>query len=159
MSRTRVLPVSIATRQDGAQSLPFDCSWTDCSPGAALVHLAGVLDFGTVSQLARTLHELGASAQVIVLDLRELVRIDFFGVHAIANACTSAREIGRRVVLLRVTPEIDRMFTLAGRLEDVEIGDLEAGELADEALRRFATSAPHFVPASDARRRAAAQTP
>jgi anti-anti-sigma regulatory factor len=94
-----------------------------------------------------------------VLDLRELELIDFFGVHAIANACTSAREIGRRVVLLRVAPEIDRMFALAGRLEEVEIGDLEAGEPAGEALLRFATNAPQFMPANGARKRAAAQTP
>jgi anti-anti-sigma factor len=102
-----------------------------------LVHLAGVLDFATVSQLARTLRELAACAQLIVLDLREVEFIDFFGVHAIANASTRAREIGRRIVLLCVGPEINRLFTLAGRHGEVEIDDIRSGEPADKALLRL----------------------
>jgi anti-anti-sigma regulatory factor len=87
-----------------------------------------------VSELARTLRELGARARLIVLDMRELDLIDFFGVHAIANASSKAREMGLRLVLLRGAPDIDRMFTLAGRLHEVEIGDLESGEPTAQAL-------------------------
>ncbi|MDQ6803739.1 MAG: STAS domain-containing protein [Actinomycetota bacterium] len=90
-----------------------------------------------MSQLARTLRELGAWARLIVFDLRELELIDYFGVHAIANASTRAREVGRRLVVVSGVPEIDRMFTLAGRLHEVEIGDLESGEPAAQALRRL----------------------
>jgi anti-anti-sigma factor len=141
MSRTQVLPDSIASHRDSAHSPPFVCSRTDSGPDTALVRLAGALDFASVSQLARTLRELGACARVIVLDLRELELIDFFGVHAIANASTRGREIGHRLVLLRGAPDIDRMFTLAGRLDEVEIRDLEPGEPSDEALLRLTRAA------------------
>ncbi len=139
MPRTLVLPDSIASRRDSAGSLPLVCSSTESSPDAAWVRLAGALDFATVSQLAGVLRELGACARLIVLDLRELELIDFFGVHAIANASATARHAGRRLVLIRGGPDIDRMFHLAGRLAEVEMGDLESGELAARALLRLAT--------------------
>ncbi len=141
MSRTPVLPCSIAGRRESAHSHspPLTCSWTDSSPDAAWVRLAGALDFATVSQLSRTLREVGTWARLIVFDLRELERIDYFGVHAIANASSRAREIGRRLVVVSGVQEIDRMFTLAGRRHEVEIGNVESGEPAAQALRRLAT--------------------
>jgi hypothetical protein len=36
-----------------------------------------------------------------------------------------ARQRGRRLVLLRGSPDVDRLFTLAGRSDAVEIGDLD----------------------------------
>jgi len=48
-------------------------------------------------------------AGLVVLDLRELERIDFFGVHAVANASARAREAGRRLVLVRSAEHIDRI--------------------------------------------------
>lgn len=135
MPRTQFLPDSTASRRDNAPSPLFSCSSTNSGSDTAWVHLAGVLDFATVSQLARTLREIPACARLIVLDLRELELIDFFGVHAIANASIKARAIGRRLVLLRGAPDIDRMFTLAGRLDEVEIGDLESEEPVAQALR------------------------
>ncbi len=134
MSRMQVLPEVLASQRESAHSPPFACSWTDSGPDTAWVHLAGALDFATVSELARTLRELGARARLIVLDMRELDLIDFFGVHAIANASSKAREMGLRLVLLRGAPDIDRMFTLAGRLHEVEIGDPESGEPTAQAL-------------------------
>ena len=40
-------------------------------------------------------------AQLVVLDLRELAFMDSSGVHAIVNASIRARQVGRRLVLLR----------------------------------------------------------
>ena len=137
MLRTQVLPDSIASRRDSAHSPLFRCSRADSSPDTAWVHLAGALDYSTVSQLARTLRKLWARERLIVLDLRDLESIYFFGVHAIANASTKARQTGRQLVLLRGTPDIERMFTLAGRSHEVEIGDFESGEPAAQAPPRL----------------------
>ena len=138
MSRTQVLPDPIAGRPDGAQSTPFACSWTDRCPDGAWLRVAGVLDFATVSQLARTLRERALGERLIVLDLRELESIDLFGVHAIANASARARKMRRRLVVLRGAPDVDRMFKQAGRLDELEIGDLKSGEPPVQLLMRLA---------------------
>lgn len=138
MPRTQVLADSSASRRDSSHSPPFACSWTNSGPDSAWVHLAGPLEFSTVSQLARALRELGAGARLIVLDLRELELIDYFGIHAIANASAKARELGHRLVVLRGAQDIDRMFMLAGRLAEVEIDDLESGVPRAQALLRLA---------------------
>ena len=138
MSYRLVVPDSVTRLAGSAQSMRFDCSWTERCAEGALLRLAGVLDFATVSQLARTLRGPALSARLIVLDLRELESIDLFGVHAIANASTSARKLGHRVVVLRAGADVDRMFKQAGRLDDVEIRDLELGEPAVRVLARIA---------------------
>lgn len=137
MSTPKVVLDSTTGRRDGPSSPPLACSWTVSSPGTAWIRLAGVLDFMTVAQLARSLQELGERA-LLVLDMRELDSIDFFGVHAIANASNRAREIGGRLVLLRAAQDVDHMFVRAGRLGDVEIGELKVGEPSTQALRRLA---------------------
>ena len=70
----------------------------------------------------------------MVLDLRELAFIDAAGVRTIVDASLRARQAGRRLVLLRGLPNIDRMFTLAASAGDIEIGyvaepPVEAGPL------------------------------
>ena len=89
------------------------------------MHVAGELDVATTPELVRTLHERQLEARLVVLDLRELAFIDSCGVRAIADASTHARKAGRRLVLLRGAPSVDRLFTLAGCSEDVEIGDVD----------------------------------
>jgi hypothetical protein len=59
---------------------------------------------------------------LVVLDLRELAFIDAAGVRTIVNAGIRARQAGRRLVLLRGLPNVDRVFTLAGSSGDIEIG-------------------------------------
>jgi len=132
------LPRSRASRPSTAHAPPFTCSSTNQCPDAAWLHLAGDLDFATVSQLARALREFAPSKRLIVLDLRELESIDYFGVHAIANASVRACKLGCRIVLLRGIPDVDRMFTHAGRLGDLEIGDLEPGEPPIQVLLQLA---------------------
>jgi anti-anti-sigma factor len=77
-----------------------------------------------VPQLMRTLRAPQLQARLIVLDLRELASIDSYGVRAIVNASIDARRAGRQLVLLRGTPNVDRMFTLTGSSEGLEIGDV-----------------------------------
>jgi anti-sigma B factor antagonist len=129
-----VLPDSAAAR---AEALPpaFACSWTDRGRDAAWVHLVGELDLAAAPQLERTLGQPQLQARLVVLDLRELAFIDSSGVHAIVNATTRAREQGRRLMLLRGPQNVDRVFTLTGSFDDVEIGDVGLLEAPVEALR------------------------
>jgi anti-anti-sigma factor len=62
-----------------------------------------------------------------VLDLRELSFVDRSGVHAVVSAGMRARRAGRRLVLLRGRPLVDRMFTLTGNADQLEIVDLDRG--------------------------------
>jgi len=112
----------------GAPPRAFVCSWTDGGLEAAWVHVSGELDLATAPQLERTMREPQLQARLVVLDLRELEFIDSSGVHAIMNAGSRARQAGRRLVLLRGPPRIDRVFTLTGCSDELEIGDLEPGE-------------------------------
>ena len=79
-------------------------------------------------------------ARLVVLDLRGLAFMDSSGVHAIVDAGIRARQGGRRLIVLRGPPNVDRVFTLAGRRDDVEIHDLDPVEPPVQALLRLAVS-------------------
>jgi anti-anti-sigma factor len=115
------IPESIARR--AATLRPFICSSTAGGLDAAWVHVAGALDIATSPKLERTLEE--SSARLVVLDMRDLGFMDCSGVHAIVDASIRAREDGRRLILLRGTPNVDRVFALTGTSHVVEIGDIE----------------------------------
>ena len=119
-----ISPDAIAGDVD-APSSAFVCSCTDGGPDAAWVHIAGELDIATAPQLQRTLRESQQQARLVLLDLRELTFMDIAGVHTIVNASIDARRLGRRLVLLRGPPNVDRMFALTGSSDAVEIGDLD----------------------------------
>ena len=128
MSYPVVLPDSIAGRAH-AVAPRFACFWTKGGLNAAWVQVAGELDIETTPQLERTLGE--PRAQLVVLDLRELAFMDSTGVHAIVNASIRARKIGRRLVLLRGPPRVDRIFRLTGSSSDVENGYVDAVDPAE----------------------------
>jgi anti-anti-sigma factor len=76
----------------------------------------------------------------VVLDLRELAFMDCSGAHAIVYASISARQLGRRLILLRGPPDVDRVFTLTGSTGAVESADLDPAELRVQALPRLAAA-------------------
>jgi anti-anti-sigma factor len=112
-----------------AESPPpsFACSWTDGGPEACWVHVAGRMDAAAVWQLVRVLEDPRLRAQMVVLDLRQLSFVDRSGVHAVVSAGMRARRDGRRLILLRGPPLVDRMFTLTGNSDQLEIVDLDPG--------------------------------
>jgi anti-sigma B factor antagonist len=126
-----VLPDSIAGRAH-AIAPPFACFWTRGGLNAAWVQVTGELDMATSPQLAKTLGE--PRAQLIVLDLRELDFMDSSGVHAIVNASVHARQVGRRLVLLRSPPYIHRIFGLTGSSDEVENGYMDQVEAVEALL-------------------------
>ena len=135
MLHALVLSDSIAGRAD---FLPptFECSWTGGGPDAAWVHVVGELDIATTPQLERTLRDAQRQARVVVLDLRELAFMDSAGVHAIVTAGIRARRVARRLLVLSGPMHVDRIFTLTGRRNDVEIHNLDLGERPVHLLRR-----------------------
>jgi anti-sigma B factor antagonist len=128
-----LLADSLAGRADVVPPA-FVCSRTSGGLDAAWVHVAGALDIATTPQLARALRDVRSQARLVVLDLRELAFMDCCGAHAIVNASISARQLGGRLVLLRGRPNVDRVFTLTGSSDAVEIADLDPGELLGQAL-------------------------
>jgi anti-anti-sigma factor len=125
-----------------ADALPpaFVCSSAGGALDAAWVHVAGALDIATAPQLERTLGESQLQARLVVLDLRELTFMDCSGVHAIVNASIRAREVGRRLVLLRGPSNVDRLFTLTGSVDEVEIGDIVSVKPPVQPLQRSLVS-------------------
>jgi anti-anti-sigma factor len=136
MSRPLVSPHSIAGRAN-ALAPPFDCSWTDGGLNAAWVHLAGELDVDTTPELEQTLRGPDSQAQLIVLDMRDLAFMDSSGVHAIVNAGARVRRLGRRLVILRGPPDVDRVFALTGNTRYVEDGVVAPIDPSVRALLRL----------------------
>src|ERR1700727_624449 len=133
-----VLAQDSIARQGIVSAPAFVCSWSDGGLDATWVHLGGELDVATAPQLEHTLGEPHLQSRLVVLDLRELAFIDAAGVRTIVDASIRARQAGRRLVLLRGLPNIDRMFTLAASSGDIEIGyvaepPVEAGSLRGES--------------------------
>jgi anti-sigma B factor antagonist len=139
MTAVMVPPEPIADRTS-ALSPAFACSCTDAGLDAAWVHVTGELDIATTPQLVRTLREAQLRAQLVVLDLRELAFMDCSAVHAIVNAGIRARRVGRRLILMRGPPNVDRLFMLTGSSDEVETGDIDLVEPHAQTLQRSLVS-------------------
>jgi anti-anti-sigma factor len=132
MPRKLVLADQVVERSDAVPPA-FKCGWGNGSADAAWVHLAGELDVATTPRLESALREPRLKARLVVLDLRELAFVDSSGVHAIVRA----RRAGRRMLLLRGRPGVDRVFTLTGSSPDVVEGDIHPVEPSVRALMRL----------------------
>jgi anti-sigma B factor antagonist len=103
----------------------FSCSWTAGGLDAAWIHVNGSLDIATTPHLELTLHAPLLQTRLVVLDLRAVDFMDSSALHVIVDASTQARAIGSRLIIIRGPPAVDRMFTLTGTTDDVEIVDLD----------------------------------
>jgi len=137
MSLELAFPASDAARGH-ALPPPFACSCTNGGMDAARVYVGGELDIATTPQLERTLSQ--SQARLVVLDLRELAFIDSSGLHAIIDAGIRARRAGRRLVLVRVPANVDRMLTVTGSSHQLEIGDVDPVAPPVHALQRSLVS-------------------
>jgi anti-anti-sigma factor len=81
------------------------------------------------------------SARLVVLDLRELTFIDGSGVHAILDVAREARREGRRLMLVRGSAQVDRVFTLTGARQQLLVFDLDPSEPNSALLGLAPTSA------------------
>jgi anti-sigma B factor antagonist len=135
MPDPHVLFDSISGRVDALPPL-FACSRTSRGRGAVWVHVTGELDIATAPELERALLQAQSQAQLVVLDLRELAFMDSSGAHVIVDASIRARQLGRRLVLLRTPPDVDRIFMLTGSVDDVEVGAVASLEPPVHAVQR-----------------------
>jgi anti-sigma B factor antagonist len=131
----------------------FACSCANGGLDAAWVRVAGELDIATTPRLVRTLRETQLQARLVVLDLGELEFMDSSGVHAIVNASIRARRLGRRLILLRGRPSVDRVFALTGSSGEVEIGDVDVVEPLVQTLQRSLVSLSLLRTGASARHR------
>ena len=108
----------------GRPRRPFVCSSTGGGLDAAWVHVAGALDIATTPQLERTLSESrGAAGRA--RPARPRVHGLRGRAHDHRRQPTARARDGRRLILLRGIPHVDRVFALTGNADEVEIGDLD----------------------------------
>lgn len=79
------------------------------------IALTGELDLSTVDRVQRELERVEASDVLsIVLDLSGLTFMDSSGVRLVMTAAARSRGDGNRLVLLRGSPAVQRVFELCG---------------------------------------------
>ena len=123
MPHTKQAPRSPASH-DAAVPPGFGCTLRDGGRDVAWVRVTGELDIATAPILEQTLRRAEQRARRIVLDLRELEFMDSSGVHVIVDGALRATAAGRRLVLVRGSAQVDRVFDLTTASDDLEIVDL-----------------------------------
>ena len=94
---------------------PPDFSWTarPQGPGVTRVSLSGELDMLSASCLGDALAAARGNVAVI-LDLSQLTFMDSSGLHAILTARNRLSEAGCRLVILRGSHQVQRVFEVSG---------------------------------------------
>ena len=131
-----------ASDSNGAAPVGFACFWSGGSEDAACVHVTGELDLSTAPELERTLQQAESRAPVVVLDLRELTFIDVSGLHVIVNANARAKRADGRSIVVRGARQLDRLMTVTGLWNLLEIVDLDPADPPADAIRRLVAQAP-----------------
>jgi anti-anti-sigma factor len=116
----------------------FRASAVKQARGVRVVRLSGALDREAATGLAATLLLAIRRTRCVIVDLRELTRVDYAGVSVIAAATRSAHESGCHLVLIRGLTRVDRLLAMSAVAEAVEIVDLMRGEPAIQALLHVA---------------------
>lgn len=108
--------------------------WSIAASGhdALWVHAVGELDCVAAPRLKQVLSDANERARLVVLDLRDLTRVDSSGLGVIVTATVRARRSGHRLILIRGNSQIDQLLRATGAHADVEIIDLAGGEAASE---------------------------
>jgi anti-sigma B factor antagonist len=93
---------------------PFEVRTENDGP-AATVAIDGELDLATVDQLDAALAEVESNgATTVVLDLDQVAFMDSTGLRCLLRARRRAEQSGRRLRLVRVPPDVDRLFAVTG---------------------------------------------
>jgi anti-sigma B factor antagonist len=107
---------------------------THPAPRATTVTVYGELDLLSAPALEQALAPLLESdTEQIIVDLRGLEFMDSTGLHVLIQAHQRMHEAGRRLVLVRASPNVQRLFDLTGLNEGLTIVDspdaaLEVGQ-------------------------------
>jgi anti-anti-sigma factor len=97
---------------------------TERQEGQARVVLVGELDIASTEMLERELESLESdSPGTLILDLRKVEFIDSTGLRAVIAADERAREAGRRLVVVRGSNAVERLFTVTQLDRRLEVVD------------------------------------
>lgn len=97
---------------------------TEQGEGQARIALVGELDIASAPQFEEGLEKMEAGAPaVLVLDLRKVEFIDSTGLRAVISADERARSGGRRLVIIRGTTAVERVFSVTQLDQRLEIVD------------------------------------
>jgi anti-anti-sigma factor len=118
-------PAAPAPRGTDAVS-NFECVLGRSGRDAVWIRLAGELDLAAAPLLQHTLREPLAGVQLIVLDLRDVTFMDSTGLHVVIDSYNQARQRGSRLVMIRGSAQVDRLFELGGVSDRFEIVDAES---------------------------------
>jgi anti-sigma B factor antagonist len=116
----------------------FLCQLSDGGSGVACIYLAAELDIASAPRLERVLRQAERQARLVVLDLRDLTFMDSFGLRLIVASNHRAHRTGRRLVLLRGPSQVQRLLTVTGAGEGLEIAELSDIEPAAQSLLQLA---------------------
>jgi len=102
---------------------PFEII-TEEGEGQTRVELVGELDIASAPQFEEGLEKVEANTSgVLVLDLRKVEFIDSTGLRAVITADERARSAGRRFVIIRGTPAVERVLSVTQLDQRLEIVD------------------------------------
>jgi anti-anti-sigma factor len=115
--------VAVAVYRAASFMLPFEISAEE-GDGQTRVVLAGELDIASAPEFEEGLQKIEAGAPgLLVLDLRKVEFIDSTGLRAVIAADERARTAGRRFVIVRGTPAVERVFSVTQLDQRLEIVD------------------------------------
>lgn len=102
---------------------PFEII-TEEGEGQTRMALVGELDIASAPQFEEGLEKVEAGApDVLVLDLRKVEFIDSTGLRAVIAADERARSAGRRFVIIRGTPAVERVLSVTQLDQRLDIVD------------------------------------
>jgi anti-sigma B factor antagonist len=91
---------------------------------STVLALGGELDIASAPALDEQLEQaIGPDVAFVIVDLRALQFMDSTGLATMIRAWQAAREAGRRFVVVRGSPQVDRLFELTSADEQFVIVD------------------------------------
>jgi anti-anti-sigma factor len=92
-------------------------------PDGVVLAPQGELDISTAPRVREALRALDPRPATLVIDLRGLTFLDTSGLQLVLEERQSAAESGRRLILVRGSAELHRLFELAGLDEHLPFVD------------------------------------
>jgi len=90
--------------------------------GGLTLALSGELDLSTIERLEQTVaSRVDGKAELVVMDLRELAFFDSTGLRLMLRLHARLEETGGRLVLIRGSRRVHRVFELTGAVDELEI--------------------------------------
>ncbi len=98
---------------------------------ASVIAVSGELDLASSSALEEALTRvIDSSVELVIVDLRELEFMDSTGLSTLVKAHQRADEAGQRFALIRGPQQVQRLLSLTGVAERLELADSPAELLA-----------------------------